>query len=184
MEQLSALQEVLDEMRVNATMKSACDQEIALYLACSFSFEAGNASRPDITDNITMSEFLGWKDVFKNTPVDDPVPHLRVYSHKTNHLYGCAKICIERDTAELLSSFGTKCVAKEIVPIATRPYLAVSGSQRVKFVDVSPKMFKTFFKQGFSQMWSVIRKRNPAIANLHNTAFRFCIETMVSRLIR
>ena len=180
-EQLSALQDMMDEMRERATCPSAMDQDIAMYLAASFSFEAGNASRPDVSDNLTLSEFLGWREEFLKTGPEDQVPHVRVHSHKTKSLYGSAKISLERETAELLCSFGTKIVESLTEPVVSHPFTSSqAGKRRTKFEDVSPKLFQPYFRSGFSSAWAEVRRHNPGIRNLHNTAFRFCVETLVS----
>jgi hypothetical protein len=54
------------------------------YLACTFSFEAGNVSRPDIVNNATVAEYKSWRTVYDFVTRDDSetviVPQFRVRS--------------------------------------------------------------------------------------------------------
>jgi hypothetical protein len=51
------------------------------YLACAFSFD-GNASRPDLTNNATLSEYRSWQTVYDfvtvNGTLDVVSPQFRV----------------------------------------------------------------------------------------------------------
>ena len=78
MEQLGALQQLLNDMWQKAFSTGASEQDIALYLATYISFEAGNASRPDVIDNLSLSEFLGWNQEFENSKECDDALLLRV----------------------------------------------------------------------------------------------------------
>ncbi len=60
------------------------DADMAIYMAACLSFQAGNACRPDVCDNLTHSEFLSWSREFEVMQSEensvDGVPDLRVSS--------------------------------------------------------------------------------------------------------
>ena len=75
--QVQHLQKLLQQF-LSKCMKDPSEADLALYIASYISFGGGNASRVDITDNLTVSEYLGWKVQFVATKVQSDPPNLRV----------------------------------------------------------------------------------------------------------
>jgi hypothetical protein len=62
--QLEGLKTVLAKLKKTAISKEATEMDMAIYIGACFSFVAGNASRPDVASNATLSEYRGWKEDF------------------------------------------------------------------------------------------------------------------------
>lgn len=84
-EELRALRNILSELYSVATKAiKPTDKAVELYLGASFSFENGNAHRPDIASNATLSEFSAWKQEYSmwkrgNLQTEDnKIPQFRV----------------------------------------------------------------------------------------------------------
>lgn len=80
--EIKALKDVLNELKAIAEAENATDEQMQRFLGASFSFECGNAHRPDIASNATLAEFTAWKSeyvTYLNGSVDHPsIPQFRV----------------------------------------------------------------------------------------------------------
>jgi hypothetical protein len=55
----------------------------------------------------------------------------------------------------------------------------VFGHRAISASTGNPRLFYVYFKSGFSNAWANVRKLNVGIKNLHSTAYRCCVETLV-----
>jgi hypothetical protein len=69
---------ILLQQFLSKCAKDPSENDMALYIASYISFGGGNASRVDLVDNLTLSEYLGWKLQFFATKVESDPPNLRV----------------------------------------------------------------------------------------------------------
>ena len=71
-------------------------------------------------------------------------------------------------------------VAEADCSIEMHPYADKSQPARdlAKYKDTSPSLFN--FRNNFSSIWSQYRQKEPAIAELSHTRYRYYIETIVS----
>lgn len=65
--QLDGLKSVMKKLEKKSCRKGATEEDVANYLAACFSFSSGNASRPDLPTNATISEYKGWKNAYDKT---------------------------------------------------------------------------------------------------------------------
>jgi hypothetical protein len=78
--QINDLKKLLEDLKTNA-LESDEEIDLAVYLATYISFSNGNANRPDVCDNFSGSEYLGWRQAastFINSQKEEDIPLLRV----------------------------------------------------------------------------------------------------------
>ena len=105
-EEVRALQTVIMDLRNIASSDEATDIEMQQFLGASFSFENGNAHRPDIPTNATLSEFCAWKSQYqaylqrhKNQTNIGGIPEFRVRKYivfgRPRTVQNLSHICFE-----------------------------------------------------------------------------------------
>ena len=100
-----------------------------LAIGCAFSFLDGNASRPDVATNATISEYKKWRM--------NPDSEFHVYEHKTNHQYGPVRLCTE-SIKDLLIKYGDEQIkskkdSDKLLSFTTGGFSKSWQSQRKRF---------------------------------------------------
>jgi hypothetical protein len=65
-------------LKLLAVSDDASTRTISTYLGAVFSFSNGNANRPDIPTNATISEGLAWNKLFQSRGSNDEIPQFKV----------------------------------------------------------------------------------------------------------
>jgi hypothetical protein len=180
---MANLQACINELRAMALADDASTRIISTYLGAVFSFSDGNCNRPDIPTNATISEGLAWNKIYTSRGVGQPIPQFKVFHHKTSNDHGAQKIALSEQDAQLLSQYveGNIHAANwSPCPLYFRMTDKPRKSEEVS--DVSPKLFD-FPVGGFSAVWTSVRRKNPSIKDVTNTAVRHFVETKVSMII-
>lgn len=75
---MANLDECINKLREMALAENASTRVISTYLGAVFSFGNGNANRPDICTNATLSEGLAWNLLYTSQQSGENLPQFKV----------------------------------------------------------------------------------------------------------